>query len=415
MSDLIDAFFHGVDAERAGGFSLLPEGSLCQFFTLEDGVFRPFFSRGFSVDYRYEFLAKEPELWAPLFETGFLQVPPSNASRSGCGLWLFLDSVMQPSMVMLLELPPGFDASADFLRLLVLPDLRQLRRDLQELPPWLARMLPGILRRPSPLLIVSEEGSGRQEILAFLQKYRFGGAAVRFRPGRIAEEVQLREFFGDAVGERLRSSQATPVIARGGAIMIEEIANLAPAMQLRVLSALSESDRFWLFDTSRNLDAMAVAGQFDPALARLLSQNQSILPPLRQQRDLLAQEGQRYLSRLVAINMRHIQMTEAALKAIASYDWPGNLQEFYETIEAAYYLTRTEWIEPADLRFGLWYRSEEGALNLRRRTEELERKLLLQAHAIHGGNQVHMARALGISRGSLQYRWSRLGLQEGAR
>ncbi len=415
MSDLIDSFFHGVDAERTGGFSLLPEGSLCHFFTLDQGVFRPLFSRGFFTDYRYEFLEKEPDLWTPLFENGYIQIPSEHASRPGCGLWLFLDSVERPSVVMLLELPPGFAPSEDFLRLLVIPDLRQLRRDLDSLPLWLGRMLPGILRSSSPLLIVSEEGSGRQQVLSFIEKYRFGGSTAHFRPGRIAEEVQLREFFGDAVGERLRSSQATPVIERSGTIIIEEVANLAPAMQLRILSAISGDGRFWLFDTSRNLDAMIAAGQFDPALGQRISQNRIVLPPLRQQRELLALEAQRYLDRLVTANRRHIQISEASLKAIAGYDWPGNLQEFYETIEAAYFLTRTEWIEPSDLHFGLWYRSEEDALNLRRRTEELERKLLLQAHAIHGGNQVHMARALGISRGSLQYRWSRLGLQEEAR
>jgi sigma-54-dependent transcriptional regulator len=227
--------------------------------------------------------------------------------------------------------------------------------------------------------------------------------------------VQLREFFGDAVGERLRSSVATPVLERSQTILIEEVANLAPAMQLRILSALAGAERFWVFDTSRNLEAMVAAGQFDPGLGQRIGQNRIVLPPLRQQRDSLRSEAERFLRKLVGRNMRQIQFSQAALDGIASYDWPGNLQEFYETIEAAYFLTRTERIEPEDLHFGLWYRSEEDALNLRRRTEELERKLILQAHAIHGGNQVHMARALGISRGSLQYRWARLGLQEETR
>jgi hypothetical protein len=415
MSDPLDAYFQRIDGERAGGFSLLPEGSLCQFFTLDQGVFRPFFSRGYGFEHRYEFLEKEPELWAPLFEAGYVQIPSSRALRPGCGLWLFLDRVEQPSIVMLLELPPGFAPSEDFLRLLVIPDLRQMERDRKNLPVWLSRMLPGILRSPSPLLIVSEEGSGRQEVLAFIEKYRFAGSFVRFRPGRMAEEVQLREFFGDAVTERLRSSQVTPVIERSSTILIEEAASLAPAMQLRILSALSAGDRFWIFDTSRNLEAMMAAGLFDRALGQRLLENRVVLPPLRQQRDRLALEAQRYLDRLVAEHRRHIQLSEASLKAITGYDWPGNLQEFYETLEAAYFLTRTEWIEPSDLHLGLWYREEEDDLNLRRRTEELERKLLLRAHAIHGGNQVHMARALGISRGSLQYRWNRLGLQEEAR
>ncbi len=414
MSESIEAFFRRVGSERTGGFSLLPEGSRVQIFTLEDGVFRPFHQSGFDDAYRYRFLETEPELWSPLFEDGFVRIPSAHASRPGCDLWLFLDRVEQPSVVLLLELPEEFEASADFLRLLVLPDLRQLRRDLDDLPAWLSRLLPSVMRSPSPLLIVSEEGSGRQQILAFLEKYRFGGEAVRFRPGRIAEEVQLREFFGDAVGERLRSSLATPVIERGHTIFVEEVSNLAPAMQLRLLSAIETGDHFWIFDTSRNLDAMAAAGQFDAALAARISQNRIVLPPLRQQQDL-AQEAKRFLRKLVKKHMRHIQISDRALEAIARYDWPGNLQEFYETLEAAYFLTRTEWIEPADLHFGLWYRSEEDALNLRRRTEELERKLLLEAHAIHGGNQVHMARALGISRGSLQYRWNRLGLQEEGR
>ncbi|HNL00326.1 MAG TPA: helix-turn-helix domain-containing protein, partial [Leptospiraceae bacterium] len=47
----------------------------------------------------------------------------------------------------------------------------------------------------------------------------------------------------------------------------------------------------------------------------------------------------------------------------------------------------------------------------RRRTADLERRLILEAYSLHAGNQVHMARALGISRGSLQYKLAKYGLQ----
>ena len=85
------------------------------------------------------------------------------------------------------------------------------------------------------------------------------------------------------------------------------------------------------------------------------------------------------------------------------HDWRGNWRELKNTLESAFLMSAGTVIQAADLRLGLWTVPEDwDDLNLRKRSAEVEKNLLLRAYSLHAGNQVQMARALGISRGSLQ-------------
>lgn len=404
-----------VESDRfRSGFSLIPDEWPFQIFTLEDGEFRPFMQRGYKQnDYRYQFLASNPESWMSVFETGSVQL---QSEFLGFRLWMFVDKIQEPKTVMLLEVADPFGENAEFLRLLVLPDLLKLSLDRSKLASWIDRILPSIFKLSSPLLLVSEEGSGRDQLLSFLNHYRFGDDLVWFRPGNLPEGVQLREAFGDPTGERLRSSEPVPIVNQSQYIVIEEASNLTPAVQSRLVTIMNqEKGRFWIFESSRDLSEMVSAGKFNSELYSLLNRNQVLVPPLRLQsdQDLIAQTN-KFLAQLFCKYQREVKLSALAASSLRQYDWPGNLDELYKTIEAAYFLSRSDEIQPADLHFGLWYRSEADTLNLRQHTEDLERRLLLEAYSLHGGNQVHMAKSLGISRGSLQYRWARLGLQEAA-
>lgn len=394
------------------GFSLIPDDWAFQIFILDGSEFRPFFQRGYRQnDYRYKFLTSNPESWISVFETGSLRLESEFEGRS---LWMFVDKIQKPEAVILIEVPAQFGDNSEFLRLLVLPILLTLSYDRSKLPNWIDRMLPSLLKTSSPLLLVSEEGSGREHLVSFLNRYRFSNDLAWFRPGNLTEAIQLREFFGDATGERLRSSESVPIVDLSKFIAVEEVSNLAPMVQSRLVTILNQkNDRFWIFESSKDLSGMVSAGQFNSDLYNLLKQNQVLVQPLRfQSNQDMVIEAERFLLGLFQKHHREVKLSTEAAALLSGYEWPGNLDEFYKTLEAAYFLSRSDSIRSDDLHFGLWYRTEANDLDLREQTEDLERKLLLKAYSLHGGNQVHMARSLGISRGSLQYRWVRLGLQE---
>ncbi len=398
----------------------LAAGGAFVLFRQAAGVFQREESAGLPPGFQYEFLEKKPELWSPVLEKGLLCLPPGHGFRSDCQLWLAVDRPDHPGYLLVAELPGRDERDGDFVRLLLAIEVGRLRVGgsgaAEELPVWL-RDFPGQLRRlESPVLLMAEPGSGMEDLVRFFVRANFGGAdeGIFFHPGRLSEAVQLREIFGDQAGARLGGARpGLPLIERPGRlIFMQEAGHLAHQVQLRLYARLAgqEDDRFWIFGTSQDLEAMAQAGGYLSGLARFLARNRLVLPPVRVAREHLEEEIERLLDRARVRTGLGLELAPAALALLLEYDWPGNWWQLRQVIESAALLSSDGVIRPPDIRLDWPGAERPDDLNLRKRSEELEKSLLLQAHALHGGNQVQMARALGISRGSLQYKLEKYNL-----
>lgn len=371
---------------------------------------------GSEAGVRYSFLQSGPELWSAARDTGYQMIEGSGVGLHGRSVFVGVQGESSVEFLVVVDGPQEAMPQPSFLQLLFLAELasRESGTEQRDLPVWLEDSLGYLARAPSPVLILSEPGSADDLLVQAFVEERFGEQeAVFFHPGRLSEEVQLREFFGDQASARLGEASVVPIVERGARVLVvEEVSDLSQSMQLRILALLSDpdADRFWVFTSSRDLGAMAEAGRFQPALLRQLRNGELLLPPVRNQRDRIAEEAERLLRSFRRKFGRSISLTGEALEALRSYDWPGNWQEFKETLKSAFLLCPGSELRRVDLQFGNWNQGQGDDLNLRYRTAELEKSLLLQAYALHGGNQVQMARALGISRGSLQYRMNKLGL-----
>jgi DNA-binding NtrC family response regulator len=227
--------------------------------------------------------------------------------------------------------------------------------------------------------------------------------------------VQLRELFGDPAGARLGgAASAVPILRRENrVVVIQETGDLAPHAQLRILALFSEAaaEKFWIFETSRDLERMSRAEKFLPGLFRRLEAGRLELPPVRAVKGRIEEEAGRLLASFRARYRREMELESGALDAMLRHDWRGNWRELRNTLESAFLMSVSGRIRAEDLRLGLWTAPEDwDDLNLRKRSEEMEKGLLLRAYSLHGGNQVQMARALGISRGSLQYKLEKYGM-----
>ena len=391
-------------------------------FRRQGNSFRVCEKRGYvSAEFEYAFLG-EAGSWQIVFREGYAAVSGASPEFRGRSVWVAVDRLQEPGYMLVAEVDGDGPEVGPVLRQALVLDIA-LRKEneispaVEDLPVWLADLLPDMLGRPSPMLLVAEPGSGKEELVLACLRARYGGEAsgVFFHPGRLSQAVQLRELFGDPAGARLGGpGPVIPIVQRQEpVVVIQEAADLAPHAQLRLLAHFSsgQNEQFWIFETSRDLKRMAQAERFLPGLYRMLESNILQLPPVRVSRTRLAEEAHRLMEGFRARYHREVELADNALDAMARYGWPGNWRELKNTLESAFLMASGGRIDAQDLRLGLWTSPEDwDDLNLRKRSREMEKSLLLRAYALHGGNQVHMARALGISRGSLQYKLEKYGM-----
>ncbi len=414
-------------AEALGGF-----GS-CAVFVRGQDEFRLVSSVGCPGAVDYSFLTEE-DLWESLGRSGYASVAGGYGCMDGYAVTVVVDNPSDPRTLLVVELPPDFVIGpGSFLAGLLSNNraasevavgsasgaVRAVDAGSRGYPPWLTYLEKELDSLLSPGLIISESGSGVDELAASYVHSRVGlDGVVYFYPGRLSSAVQLRELFGEKAGARLSSgAEALPIVKMDvETIVIQDAADLSEMVQLRLLGhfASGGDGRKWLFLTSMNLEGLVADGVFQEGLYRVLEKNMVVVPPVREFQGQISSGVKEVLVSLRRRYRRHVEISDEALAAMVDYEWPGNWAEMNRTIEAAFLLSEGGVIMKKDLRLGKWAeQSGEGELNLRMRTRELEQQLLLKAHALHGGNQVQMAHALGISRGSLQYKLEKYGLNQG--
>ena len=212
-------------------------------------------------------------------------------------------------------------------------------------------------------------------------------------------------------------------LANGGTLFLDEVSELSPALQLRLLHFLEDRtitrrgslgeitlDVRIICATRRDLNEMAARGQFHAGLAYLLSETSIKVPPLRERSGDAALLAHAVLRRLGRRHGRNrLTFSEAALDAIGSYAFPGNVHELENAVRHAVVNVSGRTIHPADL--GLSAADSPNLLNLRRIRDDAERQAVLRVMARADGNVARAAELLGISRPTLYDLLNRFGLR----
>jgi len=222
--------------------------------------------------------------------------------------------------------------------------------------------------------------------------------------------------------------------AEGGTIFLDEIGDMAPETQAKVLRVLEERklervgstkpidvDVRVLSATHRDLEAEVKSGQFREDLYYRLKVVSIELPALRERAEDIPGLADRFLEQLATrLGRERKRLSGAALAALATYGWPGNVRELRNVIEQAAVMTAGDEIEPADLNLG---RGDTVAVatgvdlslpfsDAKRATvEDFERSYLLRALREHDGNVSRTAASIGMVRQSLQQKIRELDLR----
>ncbi len=289
------------------------------------------------------------------------------------------------------------------------------------------------------VLITGESGTGKEHTARLLHELsdRAGGPFLVVNCGALPEQLMESELFGHEKGAFTGAAQASRGLFRqadGGTLMLDEVGELPPALQVKLLRVLQERkvrpvgsstevevDVRLVAATNRDVEAEVEAGRFRTDLYYRLNVIRIALPPLRERRGDIQRLTLRMLKRFADEFGKGVhRITPAALHALERYDFPGNIRELENMIERAVALTSTDEIDVGDLPdtvsggdpgalAQLPSLPEEG-IDLDQLLEQTERRLLGQALERAGGVRTNAAKLLGISFRSLRYRLQKLGM-----
>jgi two-component system response regulator PilR (NtrC family) len=217
--------------------------------------------------------------------------------------------------------------------------------------------------------------------------------------------------------------------ASGGTLFLDEVADLPLHMQVKLLRAIQEKkvrrvgstseeniDARLISATHRNLADEVKKGAFRQDLYYRLNVIELRMPSLREMREDIPDLAAGILKRHAG-NGRTVHLSPAALDALRSYDFPGNVRELENILERAVALTTGDEIRAEDLQIASAREPEPAfsgpsSLPLQERLDAIERKAILDALEQTRYNRTAAAKLLGITFRALRYRMERLGIKD---
>ncbi|MCS6850659.1 MAG: sigma-54 dependent transcriptional regulator [Gemmataceae bacterium] len=283
------------------------------------------------------------------------------------------------------------------------------------------------------VLIRGASGTGKELVARALHfnSPRRDRPLVTVNCAALQETLVESELFGHEKGAFTGAQQAKPgliEVAEGGTLFIDEVAEMPPPMQAKLLRVLEDghyrrvgstkechADVRVIAATNKNLEEEQKAGRFREDLFYRLNVVTIDLPPLRERAEDIPALVEHFLTTRQIGSVR-CRVDPQAMEALVRYSWPGNVRELANVIERAQILAENNVITLDDLPETLHQhtpppRSENvDPLNLR----QLERRAVVTALERAKGNKVQAARALGISRRALYRLLAKYGLDHRA-
>ena len=274
------------------------------------------------------------------------------------------------------------------------------------------------------ILITGESGTGKEIVADMLHAWsaRAAGPMLKVNCAAIPENLLESELFGHEKGAFTGAANRRMgrfEEANGGTVFLDEIAEMSPALQARLLRVTQDgsfqrvgsnkeirSDARILAATNRNLEKEVREGRFREDLFYRLNVVEIYVPPLRERPSDILPLAQHFIAEFSGGRAR---LSSSASASLELYHWPGNVRELRNAMERAALLARGELVLAEHLpqriqqvaKTSGMERAEESPV---KRMQEVERTLILNTLRELGFNRSETARRLGISRRALLYK-----------
>lgn len=292
----------------------------------------------------------------------------------------------------------------------------------------------------STVLIMGETGTGKEVVCAAIHNWsgRKDQPFIKVNCGAIPDNLLESELFGYEKGAFTGAVNAKPgrfEIADRGTIFLDEIGDISPSLQVKLLRVLQEktfehlgglasisSDVRVIAATNKNLKKAVEEGEFRQDLYYRLNVVPINLPPLRERREDIEDLIQYFLQKAACISgsSKPKKMNREAMECLKQYSWPGNIRELENIVERCVVITSGDRIGADSLppeitgcgncKADMLINGGESTLNSA--IDHKEKEVILKALSDNNDNKTKAALQLGISRRSLHRKIQKYGIDK---
>jgi DNA-binding NtrC family response regulator len=290
-----------------------------------------------------------------------------------------------------------------------------------------------VAKSRSTVLITGESGTGK-ELVARAIHYnstRKDSPFIKLNCAALPQELIESEMFGHEKGAftgAVKQTKGRFELADGGTLLLDEISEIAPALQAKLLRVLQERefervgsgtpiqvDVRIVATTNRNLREQIEKGEFREDLYYRLNVIPIAMASLRERKEDIPQLVNHFLAKYNNENDKEISgLSEKAMERLMAYDWPGNVRELENYVERAVVICQADVIGeehlPLDVLAGKAAGSADGGIQVGQTVREMEQKLILKTLESCDGNRTAAADILGISSRTLRNKLHEYGL-----
>jgi len=293
------------------------------------------------------------------------------------------------------------------------------------------QMIETVSEVQSTVLINGESGTGKELVARAIHDMspRAEKPFISINCGAFTETLLESELFGYVKGAFTGANTNRKGLfeaANRGTIFLDEIGEMSPAMQVKLLRVLQEKkvrpvgaheeisvDARVIAATNRDLKKMSVDGSFREDLFYRISVIPINLPPLRDRREDIPDLVEHFINKFCDMSGRRLTIAPKALQMLEGYMWGGNVRELEHTIERAVALERGDEISPERLpehvtnynpeRINKEFDLPDDGLNLQVHLDNLEKTYVVEALRKTDGNQTKAADLLQMQVRSLRH------------
>jgi PAS domain S-box-containing protein len=287
-------------------------------------------------------------------------------------------------------------------------------------------LIPDVASSRASVLIQGPTGSGK-ELLAraiHFESPRADKPFVKVNCGALPDALLESELFGHVAGaftDAKTSRKGRFELADGGTMFLDEIGDVSPAMQVRLLRVLQEGmfepvgssesiavDVRVISATHRDLKDLVAEGTFRDDLFYRINTVVLRIPPLKERLEDLPLLVEEFLDKFNSLTGKSVgSVSSSTMGILMRHDWPGNIRELEHVIEHAFVLVKGETIRPEHLPPGMGASdSGQGLAPI----ERSERSAILEALEENAFDRAKTSRQLGISRTTLWRKMKRYGI-----
>jgi len=281
------------------------------------------------------------------------------------------------------------------------------------------RQIAKVAPSDSTVLIQGESGCGKELMARAIHaaSRRSSKIFLAINCATLSETLMESELFGHERGAftgAIAQKRGKFEIADGGTVFLDEVGELAPGLQARLLRVLQEReferiggarpirvDIRLIAATNRDLEKASESGSFRRDLYYRLNVISLVAPPLRERREDISLLARYFVAKYAEKTGRKVRGISTAVRAhLLRYDWPGNVRELENAMERAVVMGSSELIEPEDLPESLLEAACSGEVPVggyHAALIEAKKGLILGAIEEAGGNHIGASKLLGIN------------------